>query len=218
MLSENKNLKFKELLSTNKIIPVAVFTDLDNALKTAEFLLSNSFKLLEITLRTKIAFQCISEIKKRFPEMIVGAGSVLSRDSLKKSINSGSVFGVAPGFDLDIVKTAIRKNIPFVPGVSTPTEMNSALKAGCEFIKVFPAANLCTPAYIKSISAPFRMKEFFIIPTGGINEDNIIDYLKTDRVIACGASYIVDSKLIEKGDFDELGRRIQRTKELLLSV
>jgi 2-dehydro-3-deoxyphosphogluconate aldolase/(4S)-4-hydroxy-2-oxoglutarate aldolase len=215
MLSKIKNVNLLDILKKNKVIPVAVFSDINNAKKTAELLLKNSIDLLEITLRTEIAFKCIDELGKSFPELIIGAGSVLSKDALKEAFDCGAGFGVAPGLDFELVNFALSKKITFIPGVSTPTELNSAIKAGLIFIKIFPAANIGGPDYIKAITAPFKMKDFYLIPTGGINEKNIADYLKTDRVISCGASYIVDSKLIEKGEFSELENRIKRTKELL---
>jgi Entner-Doudoroff aldolase len=215
MLSKIKNVNLLEILKKNKVIPVAVFSDINNAKKTAELLLKNSIDLLEITLRTEIAFKCIKEIRESFPGLLIGAGSVLSKDALKEAIDCGAGFGVAPALDLELVNFALSKKVAFIPGVSTPTELNSAVKADLRFIKIFPAVNIGGPDYIKAITAPFKMKDFYLIPTGGINEKNIAEYLKTDKVIACGASYIVDSKLIEKGDFSELENRIKLTKELL---
>lgn len=215
MLSKTESVNLFEILNKSKIVPIAVFGDLNGALKTAEILLQNSVNLLEITLRTEIALKCISEISKKFPELLIGSGSVLAEDALSKAIDSGAKFAVAPGLDLKLVEFALSKKIPFVPGVSTPTELNTALQADLKFIKIFPAMNLGGPEYIKAITAPFRIKDFYLIPTGGINEGNIAEYVKTDRVIACGASYIVDSKLIEKGDYNEMSVRIQKTKKLL---
>ncbi|MBN2041419.1 MAG: bifunctional 4-hydroxy-2-oxoglutarate aldolase/2-dehydro-3-deoxy-phosphogluconate aldolase [Spirochaetes bacterium] len=203
------------VLKNNKIIPIAVFTNVSNALKTAELLLNNSVDILEVTLRTGIAFDCIYEISKKFPELVLGAGSVLEKDALKKASDSGAKFGVAPGLDLSLLKFAYSKKITFIPGVSTPTELNTALNESLHLVKLFPASNLGGPAYIKAVTAPFRMKDFYLIPTGGITEANILEYLNTDKVIACGASYVIDSKLIDNGDFDELNRRISKTAELL---
>ena len=215
MLSENKNINLTEVLKKNKVIPIAVFNDVDNAKKTAELLLKNSIDLLEITLRTEIAFKCLTELRKTFPEMALGAGSILTKEALDEAINCGAGFYVAPGLDFELVNYALSKNVTFIPGVVTPTELNSAIKAGLKFIKLFPVENIGGIEYIKAIIAPFRMKDFYLIPTGGISVNKIAEYLKTERVIACGASYIVDSKLIEKGDFDELENRIRKIKEIL---
>jgi 2-dehydro-3-deoxyphosphogluconate aldolase / (4S)-4-hydroxy-2-oxoglutarate aldolase len=214
MLSKTKNIDLLEILKKNKVVPVAVFSDINKAKKTAELLLKNSIGLLEITLRTEIAFKCLEEISRDFPDLIVGAGSVLSTDAFAKAISCGAGFGVAPCLDPELIKFAQSKKIPFIPGISTPTELNSAIKSELKFIKIFPASNLGGPDYIKAVTAPFKLKDFYLIPTGGISEKNVADYLKADRVIACGASYIVDSKLIDSGDFAELENRIKRTKEL----
>ncbi len=208
-------MNLSELLNENKIIPVAVFTKVDDCLKTAEFLLNNSVNVLEITLRTEIAFECIKEAGRRFPELVVGSGSVLSKSAMEQAVEAGAKFGVAPGLDVELLEFANLKKIPFVPGISTPSELNQALKSGAGIIKIFPAENLGGPGYIKAITAPFKMKDFLLIPTGGINESNFSDYLKVDKVVACGASYIVDSGLVSKGDFNELSLRIKRTKECL---
>ena len=215
MLSENKTIALTEVFRKNKVIPIAVFNDVDSAKKAAELLLKNSIDLLEITLRTEIAFKCLTELRKTFPEMTIGAGSILTKDALDEAINCGAGFYVAPGLDFEMVDYAFSKDITFIPGVITPTELNSAIKAGLKFIKLFPAENIGGIEYIKAIIAPFRMKDFYLLPTGGINEKKIAEYLKIDRTIACGASYIVDSKLIEKGDFVEFENRIKRTKEIL---
>lgn len=215
MLSKNKSINLLEILKKYKVIPVAVFGEVKGALKTAELLEKNSIHLLEITLRTEIAFQCLTEINKNFPDIIIGAGSVLSEDALQKAADRGAQFGVAPGLDPEIIRYASSKDILFVPGISTPSELNSAIKSGIKYIKIFPAYNLGGPDYIKAISAPFKMKDFYLIPTGGINESNIKEYMDTEKVLACGASYIVDSKLIEKDDFAELDRRIKKTIEIL---
>ena len=204
-----------ETLKKSKLIPIAVFNDVDNALKTAEILVKNSFYLLEITLRTEAAFKCIKEISYTFPELLLGSGSVLSKADLEKAVDLGAKFGVAPGFDMGLVDFAVNSNIAFIPGIATPTELNSVLQAELKLIKIFPIVTLGGTNYIKAITAPFKIKDFYLIPTGGVKESNIAEYMEIDRVIACGASYIVDSNLIEKGDFIELEKRLQRTKKLL---
>ncbi len=204
-----------DILKNTRIIPITVLKSVKDALETAEILIENSINILEITLRTEIAFKCIQEVTKNFPELLVGSGSVLSRDALKQAIESGAKFAVSPALDLELTEYAISKDITFAPGINTPSELNSALKLGLKLIKVFPASNLGGPDYIKAITAPFRMYDFHLIPTGGINEKNISDYLRNERVIACGASYITDSKLIEEGKYDEIGNRIKKFKDLI---
>ncbi|MCU0822069.1 MAG: bifunctional 4-hydroxy-2-oxoglutarate aldolase/2-dehydro-3-deoxy-phosphogluconate aldolase [Spirochaetes bacterium] len=211
-------MNLKDELNKTRFIPIAVFNDPPKALKMAELLTAGSINILEITLRTDAAYRCISEISKKFPDILLGCGSVLSRDALKKASDNGARFGVAPAFDPEIVDYASSINIPFIPGTATPTELYSAIKAGLKIIKVFPVSNLGGVDYLNAITAPFKIMDFHIVPTGGINEKNLPDYLKQERVIACGASYIVDSKLIEKGDFQELSERIKRLKVMIDSL
>lgn len=208
-------MKVNEILKKNKIIPIAVFSDKNNALKTAEILLKNSFNLLEITLRTDAAVNCIKEISGRFPEMLLGAGSVLSKEALGKAVDAGASFGVAPALDREVLDFASLNSIPFIPGIYTPTELNEALKTGINIIKLFPAS-LGGIDYIKAITAPFKVKDFKIVPTGGINEKNIMEFLNLERVIACGLSYIVDSKLIEDGKFSQLEERMIKLREMII--
>lgn len=202
------------LIGTGRIIPVAVINRVDDGLRLAAVLLENKIPIIEITLRTAAAFEVIKAIKKEFPEMLTGAGSVLDTDSLKRAADSGAAFGVAPCLDLDVVETAAELNFPFVPGASTPTELSTALKTS-NVVKIFPASNLGGPDYIKAISSPFAMKNFKLIPTGGINEKNFTEYLAIDRVAACGMTWIADQKLIESGGFDELDRRMKITVALI---
>ena len=216
MLSEDTHVILIDVLSEEKIIPISVLRDVKNALKLAEILTANSVNLLEITLRTEEAYMCLKEVSREFPGLNLGAGSVLSIDSLSRAVDSGAAFGVAPVLDRPVLDYALKHEIPFIPGVATPTEFNDVLKANVNLIKLFPVSSGGTD-YIKAITAPFKMFDFHLIPTGGIKENNIMDYIKLERVIACGASYIVDNKLIEDGEFSEIEKRIRRVKGLLES-
>lgn len=210
----------KELLDVikrNPIVPVAVFTRVQDALKIAELLMEHSVTVLEVTMRTKEAEECIREVGKKFPEMTLGAGSVLDIDSLDRARGAGAVFGVAPCLDLKVLEHAKKKKITFVPGISTPSELNQAL-AFTSIIKIFPAAQLGGPDYIKSITAPFKMRDFYLIPTGGVNNKNYKEYLKVDRVLACGMTYMVDGKLIEGGDFTAISARLVEMSEGLAEL
>ncbi len=204
-----------DVLEKIKIIPITILRDIDDALKVAEVLIQNSINLIEVTLRTEIANKCIKAINQNFPDILLGCGSVLTKNAFEQAIEDGAKFGVAPALDMEIVEYASSIDVPFVPGVTTPTELNTALKSGLDIIKIFPATNLGGAGYIKAITAPFRTMDFHLIPTGGINENNLLEYLQQDKVIACGATYIVDSKLIEKGDFIELKNRIKQIKTMI---
>lgn len=215
MSSKTETVNFKDLLRTAGILPIAVFYNKDDACKIGELLLKNSIDILEITLRTEAAFECIKEAIRRFPELTVGAGSVLTKDALKKAVDTGAAFTVGPTLDMEIVEYAMAGGINFTPGVATPSELHTALRSGLDIIKIFPASNLGGPGYIKAVSAPFRTMDFHLIPTGGVNEGNLPEYLKEDRVIACGATYIVKENLIKKGDFIEIENRIKRAGNIV---
>lgn len=215
MLPEVEVMNLLDVIIETKIIPIAVFSNEYDALKVAEVLMQNSINLLEITLRTEKAYRCIEEISQHFPEFILGSGSVLSKSELNQSIDAGAKFAVSPALDMDVVYCALSNDVSFIPGVMTPTELNMALKSGLEIIKIFPTTYLGGVDYIKAIIAPFRRMNFYLIPTGGINEGNIIDFFQLERVVACGATYIVDNKLVENRDFSELENRIRRMKRIL---
>lgn len=205
------SLDLTAVLEKNRIIPIAQFDDPRAALRTAELLSKHSFGILEITLRTDVALECIAAVCREFPGLVVGAGSILTLDSFKKASDAGASFSVAPGTDMEIVDYANSRSIPFIPGVATPTEINAAL-AKCPVIKLFPAVQLGGIEYIKAVTAPFKTKKFHLVPTGGVNQENYRDYLSQDRVIAVGMSYPVDSGLVQKGDFATLEERMKKIK------
>ena len=200
-----------QILKQNRIIPVTVFDTIDDALRTADLLAANSFHIIEITLRTKSSMESIRRIGENFPGIIMGAGSVLSRDSLKEAFDCGIQFAVSPAFDPELVDYSGSLGIPFIPGAATPTELNSA-RTRCPMVKIFPASGLGGPKYIRSMSAPFAMEELNLIPTGGITDENYLEYLAIDRVIACGMTYMTDRGLLRNGDFGEMERRMKRIR------
>lgn len=207
-----------EILRKTKIIPVAVFNDVKSAARTAEILIEESLPLVEVTLRTPEAFRCIVELASNYEGMIVGAGSVLSREAVKKAVDAGAAFCVSPCMDRDICEYASQSGVPFIPGAATPSELNAALQMNFSLVKIFPAASLGGPGYISAVAAPYRMYSFKLIPTGGINEGNLADYVKNPQVIAVGASYLIDSSLVDSGGFEAVRDRIRRAREIVASV
>ncbi len=206
--------EFPSLLKNHRVIPVARFDGPDRALRTAELLRSHSFGILEITLRTDAAIESIRRVTAEFPGLVVGAGSVLDADSMKRARDAGAAFCVAPGLDTRLLDEARKAGLPFIPGAATPTELNAALAFG-EVVKVFPVSLLGGAEYIRAVSAPFASRRFHLVPTGGVNENNYLDYLKLDRVISVGMSYLVDPGLVAAGDYDALGERMKRIKTAL---
>ncbi|PKL38116.1 MAG: 2-dehydro-3-deoxyphosphogluconate aldolase [Spirochaetae bacterium HGW-Spirochaetae-1] len=203
-------MELMEILRKTKIIPVAVLENTDDACRVAELLLKHDLSVIEVTLRTENALKCITAVVEKFPEMSIGAGSVLSKDGLRAAQDGGARFAVSPGLDVDLLTYARTREIPFVPGIATPSEIIKALEFG-SIVKIFPAAALGGIEYINAIAAPFKMKELHLMPTGGVNAANFMDYLKADRVIACGMTYIVDGNLLREKNYREIERRIEES-------
>ncbi len=218
MLSKDERLDFRRLLSRHKLIPVASFPDSASALRVAEMLVRHSFGVLEVVLRVPSALECIAAVRREFPDLAVGAGSVLSAEMLYRATEAGAAFCVAPCCDAAVVRAAAEAGIEFMPGIATPTELSAAVQCGANLIKVFPAAPLGGPAYIAALAGPFAAWDFVLVPTGGITEDNFDAYLSLDRVIACGASSVVDSSLLAEGNFTEISRRIVSFAERLVAA
>ncbi len=200
-------MKFKETLAAVKVVPVCVFNSVDSALKTAELLIKKNVNIIEITLRTEAAFSCIEAVVKEFKGIIAGAGSVFTSEQLKKAQGAGAQFAVSPCLDEDLMDEAEKQDIPFVPGVATPGELFRAIKR-TSIIKLFPAESLGGTEYIKSAFAPFKLFDYYLMPTGGVDNKNFKKYLDLEKVIACGMSYPVSDKLINEGRYDLLEARI----------
>jgi len=200
-------MELKMIIGKTRIIPVSVFEDVISALRTVELLVKYNVNVIEITLRTENAFNCITAIRKEFPSTLPGAGSVLNIDDLVRAVDCGALFAVAPCLDEEVAGYAAELNIPFVPGVSTPGELNKALKFS-RIIKLFPAHLLGGTDYLKAITAPFRRLNFDLIPTGGIDNKNFQDYLGCEKVLACGLTYPVAENLIREKDYSTIEKRI----------
>jgi len=211
------NKEFKKLLKNHQFTPVAVFEDEDAALRTSEILLENDVSIIEITLRTKNSLKCIEAVAKKFSQMTVGAGSVFTLDALRDTIDRGSQFAVSPVCTKEIGEFIKKKEYPWVPGAASPNELFQALNYS-NIVKVFPANPLGGPSFIKAMTAPFKMMDLSIVPTGGISKDNINDYLALDIVINCGLSWIVDSSVITKNDWKIITERIIKVKEIVGSL
>jgi 2-dehydro-3-deoxyphosphogluconate aldolase/(4S)-4-hydroxy-2-oxoglutarate aldolase len=157
----------------------------------------------EVTFRTAAAVEAIAIMAKR-GDLLVGAGTVLSVDQVKQAVDNGATYIVAPGFSEKVVGYCVSEKIPIIPGVSTATEITSALEAGLDVVKFFPADAFGGLKALKALSAPFPMMKF--VPTGGIDSVNMIEYLKFPKVLACGGSWMVKSDLIKEKKFDEIQR------------
>ncbi|MCL1910829.1 MAG: bifunctional 4-hydroxy-2-oxoglutarate aldolase/2-dehydro-3-deoxy-phosphogluconate aldolase [Leptospirales bacterium] len=207
-------MDFKLKLKECGVVTVAVLDSIDDALALGEILEESGLNILEITMRTPAAIDCIKAAVKKFPKLTVGAGSVAGTSSLRQARDAGASFAVSAGLDMEIVEEAANLGIPFVPGAATPSELMAALKL-CKIIKIFPAALLGGPAYINAISSPFASFEFHLMPTGGVTAENLAAYMKTERVIACGMSWLAERGLIAAKNFNAVAERAASVVSIL---
>lgn len=191
-----------ERLRLAGIIPVVTVDDPADGPPLARALLNGGIIAMEITLRTDRALEAIDLTRRACPEMLMGAGTVLTVDRANRALDAGAKFIVSPGLGRSVVEYCINVNVPVLPGVATPTEIGAAYEMGLRTVKFFPAEAMGGLPYLKAVSAPFREMNF--IPTGGIEETNLLAYLKFPRVAACGGSWMVKSDLIKSRQFDTI--------------
>ena len=191
-----------EKLGQYGIVPVVVLNDSKDAAPLADALCDGGLACAEVTFRTEAAADSIRIMTENHPEMLVGAGTVLTTKQVDEAVKAGAKFIVSPGLNPTIVKYCIEKNIPITPGVATPSEMEQAIELGLNLVKFFPAEPSGGLAMINAVAAPYTMLKF--MPTGGINPDNVKDYLNSDKIFACGGSWMVKGNLINDGNFDKI--------------
>ena len=184
------------------IIPVVSISNLEHALLLAEALLEGDLPCAEITFRTAAAAAAITQIKQRFPEILLGAGTVLSPAQAQIALDAGAEFLVSPGTNPAVVDFCIAKNITIFPGVCTPTEIEMNVAKGLSVMKFFPAEPAGGVKFLQAICAPYKDVRF--IPTGGIDNKNIGDYLALPQVVACGGSWMVKPELMNDNNFAEI--------------
>lgn len=184
------------------IVPVVKIDNAKDAVPLADALIKGGLPCAEVTFRTAAAEEAIALMTKEFPEMLVGAGTVLTTDQVDKAVNAGAKFIVTPGFNETVVKYCVEKNIPITPGCPSTSDIEAALALGLDVVKFFPAENLGGISMIKALAAPYVGVKF--MPTGGINAKNINSYLDCDKILACGGSWMVKDTLINEGKFDEI--------------
>ena len=198
------------------VVPVVVLDDAEDALPLADALLEGGLPLAEVTFRTDAAEESIRKMTKQHPEMLIGAGTVLSAEQANRAVSAGAKFIVSPGTNPEVVEFCLDNNIPVTPGVCTPSEVEAGLGFGLDVLKFFPAEQAGGVAFIKAISAPYRNVKF--MPTGGISPANLKDYLSCPAVLACGGSWMVKGQLIKDGNFAEITRLCQEARSLVKEI
>ena len=199
-------------LRASRIVPVIVIDDPDDAVPLACVLSAGGLSCAEITFRTPRAADAIRRIATEVPELLIGAGTVLSPEQAAAARNAGAQFVVAPGFNPRVVDYCLSQGIPVYPGVCTPTEVEAALERGLGTLKFFPAEASGGLPFLKAMAAPYGDVNF--IPTGGIHAGNIADYLAFARVAACGGSWMAPREWIAAGEFDRIRDESRRAAEV----
>lgn len=204
-----------EELAKLKIIPVLAIEKLDDGMKMCELLDKNGLKTAEVTFRTAAAEDIIRAASDAFPEMEIGAGTVLNVRDLHRAFEAGAKFAVAPGFNPTVVKEAIANNFPFFPGISSPSDIEQAYELGVRVMKFFPAEAAGGLKFLTNISAPYKHLGIRYIPTGGLNTGNILSYLENPQIIAAGGTWLGTAADIEAGNWDKIDGIIKAAVELI---
>lgn len=184
------------------VVPVVVLEHAKDAVPTAKAMAAGGIDVMEITFRTAAAADSIRAVSENCPEMLVGAGTVITLEQCKKAVESGAKFIVAPGFDEEVVRWCVENNVPVTPGCVTPTEIMAAMKLGLKVVKFFPAGVYGGLSAMKALSGPFGGIKF--IPTGGVNAQNLAEYISAPFIHAVGGSWVCPKADISAGNFEKI--------------
>lgn len=206
--------KIFEEMKRYKIVPVIVIDDAEDAEGLSDALCEGGIPVAEVTFRTEAAEETIRRMSGRHPDMLVGAGTVLTKEQVDRAAEAGAKFIVTPGLNPEIVCYCQERNVPVCPGVATPSEVEKAMSLGLDLVKFFPAEPMGGIKMLKAISAVYS--NVYFMPTGGINGENISDYLAMERVAACGGSWMVKKDLIKAGEFDQIRNKVRELAETLV--
>lgn len=196
------------------IVPVIKINDVEKAVPLAKALIDGGLPIAEITFRTEAAEEAIKRVSEAFPEMLVGAGTVLTIEQAQRAKNAGAKFIVSPGFNPKVVSWCLENDIIPTPGCTSPTEIEQALELGLKVVKFFPAEQSGGIDKIKALSAPYGNLKF--IPTGGIGLDNLTTYITNKKILACGGSFMVKEEYIENGEWDKITELTKKAVSIML--
>ena len=200
-------MEILEQIKQLKIVPVVVLNSLEETLPKVGALVEGGLPVAEITFRTACAADAIALAAKTYPDALIGAGTVINKEQCEKAIKCGAKFIVSPGFSHEVLKVCNKRGVPYLPGVITPTEIMDAISSGLTTLKFFPASNFGGLKTIKALCSAFPQIRF--MPTGGVNEENILEFLAFDKIIACGGSWMM------KGTPEEIKEATKKAVELV---
>ncbi len=204
-----------DTISRLRIVPVVAIDSAEAALPLADALLAGGLPVVEITFRTAAAAEAIEKISSKRPEILVGAGTVLTTENLEAARDCGAKFGVAPGLNPEIVACANENGLPFVPGVATASDIECALSLGCTMLKFFPSEALGGVAMINALAAPYGHTGVRFMPTGGINAGNLESYLAVEAVAAVGGTWIAKQNDMAAGKWREISNRCRAAVDMV---
>ena len=213
-----KQVETAEKLYQAGIIPVLVLEDVDTGLRLCEVLQRCGLKAAEITYRTKAAPDVIREAKKRFPDLFLGAGTVLNKEHLNQAFDLGASFAVAPGFNPAVVQEAVDKGYAFSPGIATPSEVEQAYHMGVRMFKFFPAEALGGVAMIKNIIAPYKHLGVKFMPTGGVTAQNAPEWLAVPEIMCVGGTWLGKADDLKAGNWEKIEKDAVAAMEMLKKV
>ncbi len=200
------------------IVPVIAIENVEAALPLADALLEGGLPVIEVTFRTAAAADVIRKISEERPEMLIGAGTVLTTANLEAAKASGAAFAVAPGLNPQIVRQAQAIGLPFVPGIATPSDIELALSIGCKLLKFFPAGAFGGVATVEALSGPYKHTGVKFMPTGGVSPSNLEAYLKINTVVAVGGTWIAKKDDLVAGKWDDITNRCKAALEVVAKV
>ena len=198
------------------LIPVIKIENADDAIPLAKALIDGGLPAAEITFRTASAAQAIKNITDKYPDMLVGAGTVLTVEQVDKAIEAGAKFLVSPGLNPKVTAYALSKGVPMLPGCSNPSDVEAALELGLSTVKFFPAEAAGGLKMLKAMAAPYGQLKF--MPTGGISADNLLEYLKFGKIVACGGSFMVKDELVKEKKWDEITALTRNAVKVMLGL
>ncbi len=215
-MNSEKTTKVLKQFEEIGIIPVVVLNDAKDALPLGKALMEGGLPAAEVTFRTEAAEESIRIMSENFPDMLVGAGTVLTTEQVDHAVNAGAKFIVAPGLDAEIVKYCLERDIPVCPGIQSPSELTVAVKLGLDHVKFFPAEPSGGLKMINAIGAAFPQVKF--MPTGGITTSNAEDYLKSGKIFCCGGTWMVKADLIKNGEYEKIAEITRGAADLVKNI
>lgn len=202
-------------IAESRLIAVLVVHQVDDALHIAEALLNGGVNVMELTLRTPVAIDALRAIRKSFPDMTAGIGTILKTEQVDEVLEAGGDFGVSPGFNSGVVRYAQQQGLPFAPGVMTPTDIDQALiEHDCQLLKFFPAGSSGGLPHLKNIAAPYKHLNPKFIPLGGVTPDNLRTYLASDLIAAVGGSWLAPADVIAEKNWTRIEANARHAREL----